>query len=203
MEIKQQLKLSQQLVMTPQLQQAIKLLQMSRMELTELVHEELLENPVLEDSMDGRDSREVTPSTEAVHHSHDEGGGPTGGPEDSMRTNTEAVDSKREEIDWERYLEAHALQPSMPGFRGRMGDDEMPGFEQTLTRAEDLVDHLAWQLRMGDFVEDEQRFGALVIGNLDTRGYLSMDGVPTRRGGPALGRRRPGCTPRTPKRSSA
>ena len=39
MEIKQQLKLSQQLVMTPQLQQAIKLLQMSRMELTELVHE--------------------------------------------------------------------------------------------------------------------------------------------------------------------
>lgn len=179
MEIKQQLKLSQQLVMTPQLQQAIKLLQMSRMELTELVHEELLENPVLEDSMDGRDSREVTPSTEAVQHSHGEDGGPMGGPEDSMRTNTEAVDSKREEIDWERYLEAHALQPSMPGFRGRMGDDEMPGFEQTLTRAEDLVDHLAWQLRMGDFVEDEQRFGALVIGNLDTRGYLSMDGVPT------------------------
>ena len=47
MEIKQQLRLSQQLVMTPQLQQAIKLLQMSRMELAELVQEELLENPVL------------------------------------------------------------------------------------------------------------------------------------------------------------
>ena len=49
MELKQQLKMSQQLVMTPQLQQAIKLLQMSRMELVETVHQELLENPVLED----------------------------------------------------------------------------------------------------------------------------------------------------------
>ena len=49
MEIKQQLRLSQQLVMTPQLQQAIRLLQMSRMELVETVHQELLENPVLEE----------------------------------------------------------------------------------------------------------------------------------------------------------
>ena len=47
MEIKQQLRLSQQLVMTPQLQQAIKLLQMSRMELVDMVREELLEANLL------------------------------------------------------------------------------------------------------------------------------------------------------------
>src|SRR3712207_3080246 len=52
MEIKQHLKLSQQLVMTPQLQQAIKLLQLSRTELVEMVRDELLENPVLEDSVE-------------------------------------------------------------------------------------------------------------------------------------------------------
>src|SRR5450631_1187588 len=52
MEIKQHLKLSQQLVMTPQLQQAIKLLQLSRMELVDMVHEEMMENPVLEDSIE-------------------------------------------------------------------------------------------------------------------------------------------------------
>ena len=57
MELKQQLKLSQQLIMTPQLQLAIKLLQMSRMELSELVQEELLENPMLEDGAEARDSR--------------------------------------------------------------------------------------------------------------------------------------------------
>src|ERR1700733_11459416 len=52
MEMRQELKLSQQLVMTPQLQQAIRLLQLSRMELADLVHEEMLENPILDDEMD-------------------------------------------------------------------------------------------------------------------------------------------------------
>src|SRR5687768_13108998 len=52
MEMRQELKLSQQLVMTPQLQQAIKLLQLSRMELVDLVREEMLENPVLEDDIE-------------------------------------------------------------------------------------------------------------------------------------------------------
>ena len=52
MEMRQELRLSQQLVMTPQLQQAIKLLQLSRMELADMVHEEMLENPILEDDFD-------------------------------------------------------------------------------------------------------------------------------------------------------
>src|SRR5262245_13884060 len=51
-EIKQHLKLSQQLVMTPQLQQAIKLLQLSRMELADTIRDEILENPILEDATD-------------------------------------------------------------------------------------------------------------------------------------------------------
>ena len=54
MEIKQVHKLSQQLVMTPQLQQAIKLLQLSRMELVDLVREEMMENPVLEDDIENQ-----------------------------------------------------------------------------------------------------------------------------------------------------
>ena len=51
-ELKQTLRLTQQLVMTPQLQQAIKLLQLNRMELTNLVERELQENPVLEEDFD-------------------------------------------------------------------------------------------------------------------------------------------------------
>src|SRR5215216_2405150 len=57
MEMRQELKLTQQLVMTPQLQQAIKLLQLSRMELVDLVHEEMLENPILDDEMDSAGER--------------------------------------------------------------------------------------------------------------------------------------------------
>src|SRR3954471_5378385 len=57
MEMRQELKLSQQLVMTPQLQQAIKLLQLSRMELADMVHEEMLENPILEDDIESSAER--------------------------------------------------------------------------------------------------------------------------------------------------
>ena len=52
MELKQQLKLTQQLVMTPQLQQAIKLLQLSRLELSDLIAQEINENPVLDETLE-------------------------------------------------------------------------------------------------------------------------------------------------------
>lgn len=172
MEIKQQLRLSQQLVMTPQLQQAIKLLQMSRMELAELVQEELLENPVLEDTLEGGDAREVASGTVDESPTIDKQ------IERDDKQLTESADKeKKEDIDWERYLENHALQQPMPTFR-RGRDEDMPGVDQTLSRGEDLVDHLAWQLRMGEFIEEEQKFGALVLAQLDGHGFLKMDGVP-------------------------
>src|SRR5215468_7997996 len=64
-EIKQHLKLSQQLVMTPQLQQAIKLLQLSRMELCDMVRDELLENPILEDSVESAAEQAKATAAEA------------------------------------------------------------------------------------------------------------------------------------------
>ncbi len=169
MELKQQLKLSQQLVMTPQLQQAIKLLQMSRMELVETVHQELLENPVLEDQS------EIAPdhSTDGRNGESRETAQPQEKPGDQ---GTRDADKKASEIDWDRYIENHAMQAPMPG-GGMRGFDELPSYETTLTKSEDLIDHLEWQVRMSDLVEDERRFTALVLGNLDEKGYLRMDGV--------------------------
>ena len=178
MEIKQQLRLSQQLVMTPQLQQAIKLLQMSRIELEALVREEILENPVLEDSLEPVDAAtaaeaqatadrtEVTTIDRQVA-------------QDDLRTGEvrKETEKKAEEIDWERYLENHSLQQPMPSFR-RGGDEDMPGFEATLSDGEDLVDHIWWQVRMSDLVESEMHFAALVLGNLNDAGYLKMERVP-------------------------
>ncbi|MBW2719179.1 MAG: RNA polymerase sigma-54 factor [Deltaproteobacteria bacterium] len=157
MELKQQLKLSQQLIMTPQLQQAIKLLQMSRMELSELVQEELLENPILEEGLEPRE-----PSS--------------AGADESPTPEVEAHEAKKAEIDWERYLENQSNEAPMPSIR-RGPDEEMPGLEATLSTIEDLSEHLEWQLRMGDFVEDERRFAVLVIGNLDDNGYLKIEDV--------------------------
>jgi RNA polymerase sigma-54 factor len=157
MELKQQLKLSQQLIMTPQLQQAIKLLQMSRMELNELVQEELLENPMLEELTEQRETQST-------------------GVEEAATPEARAHEAKKEEIDWERYLENRSGEAPMPSLR-RGSDEELPGLEATLSTSEDLTDHLGWQLRMGDFVEDERRFAALVIGNLDEDGYLKIEGI--------------------------
>ncbi len=165
MELKQQLKLTQQLIMTPQLQQAIKLLQMSRMELSELVQEELLENPMLEEGAEARDSR-TSPS------------------EEMESAPLEPGEVKKAEIDWERYVENYTQQAPMPSMR--RNDDDMPGLESTLSIAEDLTDHLGWQLRMGEFMDDERRFAALVIGNLDDNGYLKIDGVEEREVVPRL-----------------
>ncbi len=177
MEIKQQLKLSQQLVMTPQLQQAIKLLQMSRMELAELVQEELLENPVLEDNIETRESRENGVSESAGEASAENGAAELTPAAEAPTTDAEPNGAEtKDEIDWERYLENHTLQAPLPSVR-RGGDDELPGFEATLTRGEDLTDHLAWQIRMGEFADDEQRFAALVVGNLNDDGYLKIDGA--------------------------
>src|SRR5690606_40509699 len=142
LEIKQQLRLSQQLVMTPQLQQAIKLLQMSRMELTELVQEELLENPILEDGLDGRDSREAgSEESSTIQQQVDR----------DDRAQADESQGKKDEIDWERYLENHAMQAPIPTFRGG-GDEDMPSAEANLTNGEGLTQHLMWQVRMGDFV---------------------------------------------------
>ena len=75
LELRQQLKLSQQLVMTPQLQQAIKLLQLSRLELVETVQQEMMENPMLEerltdeeipDAQIPRDSQSASQERESV-----------------------------------------------------------------------------------------------------------------------------------------
>ena len=150
--------------MTPQLQQAIKLLQMSRMELVEMVQQEMLENPVLEDGQDGRDS--VLPQAPDAQTSGEE-----------QRAESPVEEHKKEDIDWERYLENHSMQGQAPQNRLTTKYDDLPTVDQTLSRPDDLIDHLSWQLTMGDFQEDEVRFGALVLGNLGDDGFLRMDGV--------------------------
>src|SRR5687768_12596899 len=170
MEIKQQLRLSQQLVMTPQLQQAIRLLQLSRLELIEEVRKELDNNPVLsDDEVDGGRSR---PSDAPPQ--------PREPPDDSSGIERAADRKETEkatrEVDWEKFLENRTLQQS-PGPGGRSGAEDLPPIEQNLTKPRSLQDHLLWQLQMSDFTDVERRFAELVIGNLDERGYLDLAGV--------------------------
>ena len=170
MELRQQLKLTQQLVMTPQLQQAIKLLQLSRMELVDMVRQEMTENPVLEE-------RENADAPESFERSAADAAMPEGEAllqkldrQDQRESQEEGEVKGAEQVDWEQYLENHANQPPMPAYRP--DNEELPNIEATLSKSTTLFDHLLWQVRMSNFVEEEERFALLVIGNLDKHGYL-------------------------------
>ncbi len=188
MEIKQHLKLSQQLVMTPQLQQAIKLLQLSRVELVDMVRDELLENPVLEDSIDVAAEQSKPGSTEeqgvgAVREAETERIGETETPVaqisgDKIDSTSEVkADSRSDEavadFDWDTYLENQSNAAPMPSFRAN--SDEMPSIEATLTRGTSLFDHLEWQLKLTrGFSKEEEGVALLIIGNLTPDGYLDV-----------------------------
>jgi RNA polymerase sigma-54 factor len=173
LELKQHLKMTQQLVMTPQLQQAIKLLQLSRMELVELIRTEVTENPLLEEPAEGEEESRAEGASPAEQAREE------ATPQHKEAEKAEEVKGEEgaNEIDWDQYLEHYQLQGhTAPSNRGLM-DEELPGYEATLTSKTDLVDHLVWQMRLSHFSPDEEKVAMLVIGNLDGDGYFKMPQV--------------------------
>lgn len=164
LEIRQQLKLSQQLVMTPQLQQAIKLLQLSRMELLDVVRAELEENPVLEEGQENvaeeqAELGEIATEVEGVPEPSDEEMHEVGGDREGFG-----------DIDWHTYLESYSLGGTTADYSE--DDDERPSYENLLTRKPSLQDHLLWQLKLSTLEGRDREVAEEIIGNLDDDGYL-------------------------------
>jgi RNA polymerase sigma-54 factor len=163
-ELRQNLKLSQQLIMTPQLQQAIKLLQLSRLEMMDVVNQELEENPLLEeappDDYVGSES-EVAGDEAAVLDRDDLKH------VDRTEELTGEGDGK-EEFDWNNYLEDY--RPAGQIYERR--DGEAPSLDNLLSAKPSLMDHLMWQLKLSRFTEQEMMAGEQIIGNIDQDGYL-------------------------------
>lgn len=170
MEARLELKLSQKLIMTPQLQQAIKLLQLSRLELVQSVSQELVENPVLEELPPEAEGSEATPEGEDATYSE--------------VTPQEAPAEAPPEREGEQELKSDLeLGPQWDEYLNEMGDGrdfgyaeadekELPSYDQTLTRLPSLADHLLWQLHLTSSDPDVVRGGEWIIGNLDDDGYL-------------------------------
>jgi len=161
LEIRQQLKLSQQLVMTPQLQQAIKLLQLSRMELVDLVQQELEENPILEEGteiLEEKEAREEAAELQEVIAAGEEIK-EVSGESDGLN-----------DIDWQTYLEGYNLGGSTADCYEE--DEDRPSYENLLTKKSTLSDHLMWQLNLSRLSDRERRVASEIIGNLDNDGYL-------------------------------
>jgi RNA polymerase sigma-54 factor len=172
MELKQHLKMVQQLRMTPQLQQAIKLLQLSKMELVNLVQKEMVENPVLEEAPEEQPDRV---SVERLRERE-------AGDGDNGEMNAEGSAEKAvKEIDWDAYLENYSSPLPANSYRGMQ--DDLPGPEATLSSPEGLTEHLLWQLNLNASCEDERRVGEEILGNLDDDGYLrgvTIEGIAER-----------------------
>lgn len=155
LEQKLSLKLSQKLVMTPSLQQAIKLLQMTRMELDTLLTQELVENPVLEESAEAESAEEEAPPEEPV-------------PEPPANGDLDHTQSM-ENIDLDAYFGDYW---EGSGTSSMMEERDEPPIENSLTREPDLYDHLLWQLHMAEIGPRQREIAELLIGNLDPDGFL-------------------------------
>jgi len=156
MAIQQKLhtKLVQKLILTPSLQQAIKLLPMSTLELADLLNQEMVENPLLEEVP----TEDLQPAEQT---------------QDKAQTEEKPATEKGDvwdDADYDYFFGDYLDE----GYRPRTPTEvkELPPIENTLSTAASLADHLEWQLSLQT---DDQRLkdiGAAIIGNLDDDGYL-------------------------------
>ena len=145
-------KLVQKLILTPSLQQAIKLLPMSTLELSELLNQEMVENPMLEE----------VPTEELQ-------------PVEATQEKAEEKPKEKEKDTWDdqdyEYFFGDYLDD---GYRPRTPTEvkELPPIENTLSTVASLSDHLMWQLSMQSDDPTVRQIGEAIIGNLDDDGML-------------------------------
>ncbi len=163
LELRQNLKLTQQLVMTPQLQQAIKLLQLSRMELLDVVREELLENPMLDEQVTDFGKEDEEKSRDAEREK---------GEDDSEFAAEEKAFLKNAE--WEDYLGDFSSTAKQAQVHEGEAFEEISSYEGRVSAKPSLDGHLLWQLHLSDLDEEECRIGELIINNLNSSGYLEI-----------------------------
>lgn len=175
LEIKQSLRLAQQLVITPQLQQAIKLLQLSRLELENLIQHELLENPVLEQeeeeaaSPDREEEVSVTEPTALAHDVHDK-------EQKSGEVGTKDGELKEPmNFDWENYLGTYNAPETNPSQGFSEVPDDLPSYENKANPLLSLQDHLLWQLHLSALSPEELTVAEKIIGNINDDGYFQGD----------------------------
>jgi len=142
--------------MTPQLRQAIKILQLARAELETLVDQEMADNPLL---VDRTSEEETTVDGE-------------GGVED------EKVPPTLADVEWKRYLDDSTKGFSgLPAFAQEVDEERQTWLENLPTPVSSLAEYLLWQVRMVRLTPEEERIATLLIGNLDKDGYLQDSGA--------------------------
>ncbi|MDQ6785755.1 MAG: RNA polymerase factor sigma-54 [Acidobacteriota bacterium] len=198
-------KLSQRMVLTPQLRQRIEMLQMSTLELSELIQQEMVANPVLEEVASEEESQEIS---EKILDQNAEGGEETyqngqdkdfefssgvdnSGENFSPENASENGFDDNSNVDFESESETPTVEKADPfeevdygrefqdyldpGYKTQEIEfkEDAPSFDQFLSRAPSLTDHLEWQLNMQQISDKLEEIAVCVIGNLNEDGRLT------------------------------
>jgi RNA polymerase sigma-54 factor len=145
-------RLSQKLILTPSLQQAIKLLPMTTIELAELLNQEMVENPLLEESAEEAPVQEASTEAEQTPEKTDEKG------------------DTWDDADYEYFFGDYLND----GYRPKQAYEvrELPPIENALSNKGSLADHLEWQLSLQTTDPEIREIGEAIIGNIDDDGML-------------------------------
>jgi RNA polymerase sigma-54 factor len=158
------LRMSQKLVMTPMLQQAIKLLPLARLELAQQIRQEITENPVLEEIIEEDELQDETDGEAEIAE---------------PKENFEVIDEKNKgeehtlenpDMDWDTYFQDNID-------RGSSAENytEQPTIETTHQKEPSLQEHLLWQLNLSVDNDRMSFIGSCIIGNINADGYLNAN----------------------------
>lgn len=152
-EAKLVLRQTHKLVMTPMLQQAIKLLPLARLDLIQVINQEMIENPLLEE--------------EPVQTQEADGEGSNSEDVSAEYTNGKKDESKLE-IDWDTYFQ----ESYYPRFPSTGYTPEYPPLENIIRHKTSLREYLIWQIDLSAMNDVEKHIGTVIIGNIDNEGYF-------------------------------
>jgi RNA polymerase sigma-54 factor len=165
LELRQQLKLTQKLVMTQQLRQAIKLLQLNRLELSVALQAEIEQNPALEEDLS---QTEITENTLSLSSTYED----TSPSKEMDVTENVKISETLGEVDWENYANnfdsnfsfAHETPPA-----------DAPSQFEFISEKPGLLAYLQWQLAHSDLETKEWEIALFIIGNLNRYGFLEVE----------------------------
>jgi RNA polymerase sigma-54 factor len=159
----------QTLAMTPELIQAIKILQYNIQELNEYVEEQILSNPLLE----------IDPAAEDDGAAADADDVSARGKDDASRTEENRTEEKRrEDFDWQEYLQAQEyddvsyFQPG--GYASDRNSDDIFAYAQSRPSGITLREHLDTQLLFSGLKGKSYEIGRYIIESLDDNGYMTQ-----------------------------
>ena len=158
--------MGQSLTITPQLQQAIKLLQLGRLEYQEAIEKELLENPFLEEAQDDPHSSSTPSSPTDSHEPSTMMSGPL------TQESSQESNAKEPSSDWDDYADSFTDYQGSASLKSHSNfeDRQMP--EVVSSKTESLEEHLLQQMRLRDFTRDDLIIAQHITGNLDRDGHL-------------------------------